>query len=104
MTASSTTSNPTVKKILTVLGYLGVAAATILLIYFFVLTREIWMITLAATTLFVAVVGLIGGLSAKPKFDYKKKMLGGEITGLPDWATIVALAGLVASLIIGAVT
>lgn len=103
MTSTSTLgNNPTIRTLLTVLGYLGGTAAGITGIVVGAVQSQPGFIVMGAAMLVAVLVAFVSGATAQPTGSISGPRYGGKFFP-PDWAWWVAAGVLVAGFVIGGI-
>lgn len=76
-------------RILKILAFAGVLAACVILAIIGLATQRYELLALLPFGLFGGISGFIYGTGGNPTMEEDPPGPGGELTGLPDWVTIV---------------
>lgn len=87
-------------NVLRILGFVGILGAGVLCIILAISNREPILYVWAGVCFFGGITGFIFGTGGKPSGSIDPPKLGGTVTGLPDWLTVVDMILVVAALII----
>ncbi|MGV8850296.1 MAG: hypothetical protein ACOH16_12215 [Propionibacteriaceae bacterium] len=99
---SSLTSNPTIKSILTIVGYIFGIAAGIAAVAAGVIQEEVGFIVIGVGFLAAVIVAIIAGAVAQPTGSIARREIGAKFTP-PDWAWWVCAGILVVGCVIGGI-
>ena len=99
---SSLTSNPTIKKILTIAGYILGLVAGIGTIVVGSMKKEAGFIVIGVAFLAAVVVAIVAAAVAEPTGSISDREVGGKFTP-PDWAWYVSGAIVVVGVVVGAI-
>lgn len=98
---SSLSSNPTVKTILTVVGYIFGVVAGIIAIVVGAVQKQGGFIVIGVAFLAAVVVAFVAGATAQPTGSISGRSIGAKFTP-PDWAWWVCAAIVVVGCVVGA--
>lgn len=99
---SSITSNPTIKTILTVVGYIFGLVAGVAGIVVGVMQKQAGFIVIGVAFLAAVVFAFIAGAVAEPTGSISDREVGGKFTP-PDWAWWVSAGIVVVGCIVGGI-
>jgi hypothetical protein len=99
---SSITSNPTIKSILTIVGYIFGIAAGIGGIVVGAMKGEAGFIVIGVAFLAAVIVAIVAGAVAEPTGSISDREVGGKFTP-PDWAWYVSAGIIVVGVVVGAI-
>ncbi len=101
-TSQSITSNPTIKSILTIVGYIFGIGAGIAAIVAGVIQGEVGFIVIGVAFLAAVIVAIVAGAVAQPTGSIARREFGAKFTP-PDWAWYVCAGILVVGVVVGAI-
>lgn len=99
---SSLTSNPTIKSILTIVGYIFGIVAGIGTIVLGVIKKEPGFIVIGVGFLAAVVVAIVAAAVAEPTGSISGREVGGKFTP-PDWAWYISAGIVVVAVVVGAI-
>ncbi len=99
---SSITSNPTIKSILTIVGYIFGIAAGIAAVVAGVMQEEAGFIVIGVAFLAAVIVAIVAGAVAQPRGSIGNREIGAKFWP-PDWAWYVSAAIIVVGVVVGAI-
>jgi hypothetical protein len=95
-------SNPTIKSILTIVGYIFGIVAGIGAIVVGVMKKEPGFIVIGVAFLAAVIVAIIAGAVAEPTGSISGREIGGKFTP-PDWAWYISAGIVVVGVVVGAI-
>jgi hypothetical protein len=99
---SSLTSNPTIKSILTIVGYIFGIVAGIAGIVAGAIQKEAGFIVIGVAFLAAVIVAIIAGATAQPTGSIARREIGAKFTP-PDWAWWICAGIVVVGCVIGGI-
>jgi len=95
-------SNPTIKSILTIVGYIFGVAAGVIAIVVGAIQKQAGFIVIGVAFLAAVIVAIVAGAVAEPSGSISDREIGAKFTP-PDWAWWVSAGILVVGCVIGGI-